>query len=57
MQKMYFAYAQEICKFINYPITKYIKFQWSFDHCQIKLGLCLMEPVSEIVLYIVQEFL
>ena len=47
--------------FVNYSIQKYIKLQLInnqqkhiFDQCQIKLGS--MESVSEIVLYIVQEF-
>ena len=51
----------EIHKFVNYSITKYIKFQLinkqqkhTFDQCQIKLGF--METVSDIVLHIVQEF-
>ena len=51
----------EIRKFVNYSITKYIKFQsirqqqkHTFDQCQMKLSS--METVSDIVLHIVQEF-
>ena len=43
-------------KFVNYSITKYIKFQLkhAFDQCKIKVGF--MGTVSEIVLYISMNF-
>ena len=54
---MCIVWTHEICKFLNYSITKYIKFQLvnkhTFDKCQIKLGF--VETMSEIVLYIIQE--
>ena len=62
LPSMCFAWAHDICKFVNYSITKYIPFhsinnqqKHTFDQCQIKLGF--METVSEIVLYVVQDFL
>ena len=56
-----FAWAYKNLKFVSYSITKYIKFQSinnqtidTFDQYQRKLDL--IEIVSKIVLYIVQEF-
>ena len=48
-------------KFFNYSITKYIKFNQLTTnkniHLTSEINLSFMETVSEIVLYIFQEFL
>ena len=58
--RIHFAWAYEICKFVNYSITKYVNFNQLTTNKNthlISVKLSFMETVPEIVLCIVQEFL